>query len=164
MTNQPSWPSLDPRPDPWSAPLPPTQPTGPYGYTQPAPPPMEPYHYAAPTSTSQVVATSGPGSPPVYPAQPHYGYASPYPVFALPRTSGLAVASMILGIVGLAVSWFTLGIPSILAVVFGHVSLNQIRHDANRGGRGIGIAGLVTGYVGIAGGVLWLAFIGLALA
>jgi hypothetical protein len=81
------------------------------------------------------------------------------------RNNGLAVASMILGIVGLVVTWFTAGVPSILAVIFGHVSLNQIRHDPSRGGRGMGIAGLVTGYIGIAGG-LWvlIVFLGLALA
>ena len=60
------------------------------------------------------------------------------------RTSGLAIASMVLGIVW--VYW----IGSILAVIFGHVALSQIKKDPNVRGRGMAIAGLVLGYVGIA--------------
>src|SRR5262249_29300948 len=61
------------------------------------------------------------------------------------KTNGLAIASMVLGIVW--VYW----IGSILAVVFGHVALSQIKKsgDAQRG-RGMAIAGLVLGYVGVA--------------
>jgi uncharacterized membrane protein len=40
-------------------------------------------------------------------------------------------------------------IGSILAVIFGHVALRQIRRNGNRG-RGMAIAGLVLGYLGIA--------------
>jgi hypothetical protein len=40
---------------------------------------------------------------------------------------------------------------SIVAVVFGHVSLSQIKESAGRlGGQGLAIAGLVLGYLGIA--------------
>ncbi|MGD0447506.1 MAG: DUF4190 domain-containing protein [Candidatus Dormibacteria bacterium] len=38
---------------------------------------------------------------------------------------------------------------SILAVIFGHIALSQIRHS-RQGGRGLAIAGLVLGYVGLA--------------
>ena len=58
-------------------------------------------------------------------------------------TNGLAIASLVLGI--LWVYW----IGSILAVVFGHVALHQIR-GSGQGGRGLAIAGLVLGYIGIA--------------
>lgn len=60
-------------------------------------------------------------------------------------TSGLAIASMVLGILWI---WW---IGSLLAVVFGHVALKQIK-DSNgtRGGRGMAIAGLVLGYIGVA--------------
>jgi hypothetical protein len=60
------------------------------------------------------------------------------------RTNGLAIASMVLGIVW--IYW----IGSILAVIFGHIALSQI--NASRGwqsGRGMAIAGLVLGYVGL---------------
>jgi hypothetical protein len=40
-------------------------------------------------------------------------------------------------------------VGSILAVIFGHIALSQIRHTG-QGGRGLAIAGLVLGYVGLA--------------
>jgi hypothetical protein len=74
----------------------------------------------------------------------------------------MAVASMVLGIIGLLVSSFTFGIPSILAVVFGHVALRQIGADPAQGGRGMAIAGMVTGYVAIGLFVIFiLAFVAL---
>ena len=55
------------------------------------------------------------------------------------RTSGLAIASMVLGIVWL----FWLG--SILAVIFGHVALSQIKRSMGTlSGRGMAIAGLAS--------------------
>jgi Domain of unknown function (DUF4190) len=68
-------------------------------------------------------------------------------------TSGLAIASLVLGIVW--VFW----IGSILAVIFGHIALSRIK--ASRGmieGKGLAIAGLVLGYLGIATLVLWIIF------
>lgn len=59
-------------------------------------------------------------------------------------TNGLAIASLVLGILWLY--W----IGSILAVIFGHVALRQVRRDPYQGGRGMAIAGLVLGYVGLA--------------
>ncbi len=60
------------------------------------------------------------------------------------RTSGLAIASMVLGIVWL------LWLGSILAVIFGHVALSQIKRSAGAlTGRGMAIAGLILGYLGI---------------
>jgi hypothetical protein len=66
-------------------------------------------------------------------------------------TSGLAIASMVLGILWL----FWIG--SILAVIFGHVSLSQTQKDPSIGGRGMAIAGLTLGWVGV--GVLLIALI-----
>jgi hypothetical protein len=64
---------------------------------------------------------------------------------------------MILGILGLTIGLCLLFFPvmPILAVIFGHVSLGQIRRTG-AAGRGYAIAGLVTGYVGIALAVLWI--------
>jgi hypothetical protein len=50
---------------------------------------------------------------------------------------------MVLGILWL---WW---VGSILAIVFGHVSLHQMR-SSGQGGRGMAIAGLVLGYLGLA--------------
>ena len=104
-----------------------------------------------------------PPAPPV-PPPPAYTYAPPpgfpppppaYPVKA--KTNGLALASMILGIVGITVGLCLIFFPvmPILAVVFGHLGLSQTR-TTGAPGRGYAIAGLVTGYIGIALAILWL--------
>jgi len=69
-----------------------------------------------------------------------------YPQHGAPRplpTSGLAVASLVLGILWLG--W----LGSILAVIFGHLALRSIRRGAERGW-GLAVAGLVLGYIGVA--------------
>jgi hypothetical protein len=71
--------------------------------------------------------------------QPPYGYGYPPPR----RTNGLAIASMVLGIVWLY--W----IGSILALVFGYIARKQIR-ERGESGDGMAIAGIVLGWVGIA--------------
>ena len=84
---------------------------------------------------------------PQYPQQPQYNVYQPqgvYPFAAAPgRTSGLAIASMVLGIVW--IYW----IGSILAVIFGHIAISQAKKDPRLRGKGMAIAGLVLGYVGI---------------
>lgn len=74
-----------------------------------------------------------------YPQQPGQ---SPYaPQAPQRRTNGLAIASLILGLTG----FITCGFTSILAVVFGHVSLGQIRRDGSDG-RGLALAGTILGW------------------
>ncbi|MBO0824168.1 MAG: DUF4190 domain-containing protein [Actinobacteria bacterium] len=90
--------------------------------------------------------------PPGYgpPGYPPPGYGPPgYPVVYQRPTDGLAIASMVLGIV-----WIY-GLGSILAVIFGHVSLRKIANEG-KGGRGMAIAGLVLGYIGIVGAVAFI--------
>ena len=72
-----------------------------------------------------------------YPPQP-YGYGYPPPR----RTNGLAIASMVLGIVWLY--W----IGSVLALVFGYIARKQIR-ERGESGDGMAIAGIVLGWVGV---------------
>jgi hypothetical protein len=95
--------------------------------------------------------------PPAYAYAPPPGFPPPpaYPVKA--KTNGLALASMILGIVGITVGLCLIFFPvmPILAVVFGHLGLSQTR-STGAPGRGYAIAGLVTGYIGIALAILWL--------
>ena len=78
----------------------------------------------------------GYGPPPVAP----YGY-SPYAQNAQ-GTNGLAIASLVLGIVW--VYW----IGSILAIIFGFVATSQIK-QRNQAGKGMATAGLVLGFIGL---------------
>ncbi|MEZ5171609.1 MAG: DUF4190 domain-containing protein [Acidimicrobiia bacterium] len=62
--------------------------------------------------------------------------------------NGLAVASMVLGIIGVVMWVFV--IPQILAIIFGGVALRQLNRPENiRTGRGMAIAGLVLGIVSL---------------
>jgi Domain of unknown function (DUF4190) len=58
-------------------------------------------------------------------------------------TNGMAVASMVLGIVGLVLC--CLWIPEVLAIIFGGVALSQINNNPAQSGRGMAIAGLIMG-------------------
>lgn len=61
-------------------------------------------------------------------------------------TSGWATASLTMGVLGLLVGCCTFGIPSALAVVFGHLALRETR-TGERTGHGAAIAGLILGYL-----------------
>jgi hypothetical protein len=119
--------------DPWaavpnqSAPAaPPSAPAPGYGY----PPPAAGYGYGYPQP-------GGPVPPPYY-----------YQAYPARKTNGLSIAAMVCGICG-----FVYLVPAILGVVFGCISLRQIRRDGTDG-RGMAIAGIVTGS-------LWLALVAL---
>ena len=86
------------------------------------------------TCGNAVASAAAPPSPPV---------AGP-PVPA--QTSGKAIASLAFGL-------FLFAFPlSIVAVILGHLSLSEIRKSAGRlKGEGMAIAGLVLGYLGVAG-------------
>ena len=66
---------------------------------------------------------------------------------AAQRTSGYAIASLILGIAGFFV--FPI-VPSILALVFGQKAREELRREPTLGGEGLATAGIVLGWVGIA--------------
>lgn len=88
---------------------------------------------------------------PPHPGQPHVHYV---PVVA--PTSGAAVVALVFGIVGLFLSWCSLCIPSLVAVVCGHVGVVATR-QGRRSGRGMAVAGLVLGYLVVALTVLVVA-------
>ena len=78
------------------------------------------------------------------------GYANPGATYqpvngGLPGTNSLAVIALVLGIVG---------VP-IVPIVLGHLALSQIKTTGGEG-RGIALAGLILGYVGIAGWIVGL--------
>ncbi len=69
---------------------------------------------------------------------------SPPPMRPQPPTSGLAIASLVLSILGL-------GLP---AVICGHLALGSIkRSGGTEGGKGLAIAGLVIGYLSMLVGI-----------
>jgi len=71
-------------------------------------------------------------------------HGQPYSNLTPPQTSGAAIASLVLGCVGL----MTFGLTAIPAVICGHIALSRIGKSAGRlAGSGMAIAGLVTGYV-----------------
>ncbi|QBO35943.1 DUF4190 domain-containing protein [Periweissella cryptocerci] len=74
-----------------------------------------------------------------------------------PKSSGLSIAGMVLGIVGL----FCFGIPSILGFIFGIVGMNK---DKQAGASaGLAITGIVTGAIGLVGWLIWLVAVGAAM-
>lgn len=79
-------------------------------------------------------------------AQSMVPYASYY---APPPTSGLAIASMVCGLVGFMLCYFCalLGIP---AVICGHMALKQMNEaPLPMSGRGMALTGLILGYLWI---------------
>ena len=91
-------------------------------------------------------------------AQPEAGLAEGMPQ----GTPGLAVASLVCGILGIISSFcYGLGLfPSIAAVVCGHMQMKRYKEEGGfESGKGLTIAGLVTGYLGILGGIVWLALV-----
>ncbi|HEY6969421.1 MAG TPA: DUF4190 domain-containing protein [Candidatus Angelobacter sp.] len=67
--------------------------------------------------------------------------------FMLPQTDGRAIASLVLGILGLFFSIFA----AIPAIILGHISYSEIKKSAGRlTGDGLAIGGLVLGYLGTA--------------
>ena len=75
---------------------------------------------------------------------------------AAQRTSGYAIASLILGIAGFFV--FPI-VPSILAVVFGQKARKELRRDPTLGGEGLATGGIVLGWVGLALTAIGLIFV-----
>ncbi|WP_053175718.1 DUF4190 domain-containing protein [Nonomuraea sp. SBT364] len=104
---------------------------GPYAYGQ-QPPSGGPYAYGQQPPS---------GGPYGYPPQ----YGGPVP----PRpTSGMAVASLVLGIVGLLFC----GLTSIPGAIVGHIAMARIKRTGEEG-QSMAMGGLVTSYITI---VLWL--------
>lgn len=68
-------------------------------------------------------------------------------------TSGLAIAALVLGIVGF----------SPLAVIFGHVAVHKINKGSGESGRGMAVAGLVLGWIGVAAFLLVLILVVVAI-
>jgi hypothetical protein len=134
-------------------PPPPVDPQSPPAYQDSAPgyPPSPPAFYPPPPYQA------GPPGYPSYPGQPGYpaqsGYPDPYDPYRpmpTPGTNGLAIASLVASIGGfpLLFACYT-GVGAWIAgIVLGIIALNQVKHT-NQEGRGLAIAGIAVGVVGL---------------
>lgn len=103
-------------------------------------------------------------TPPPPPPAPSYGSAPAYDA----GTPSYAAApsgqkTNVLAIVSLVSAFFI----SIVAIITGHIALSQIKKTGEQG-RGLAIAGLIIGYVGLVIGIIvaivWFVIIGAAIS
>lgn len=139
------------QPDPTPSYGPPS--SSPYGappYGSGGPPPYGPPPHGQPSYGQQPYGQPSYGQPSY--GQPSYGQPSylaygqqpfGFGVPASTRTNGMAIASMVLGIIW--IYW----IGSVLALVFGYIAKNQIK-QTGEGGGGMATAGIVLGWIGMA--------------
>ncbi|MBA2324408.1 MAG: DUF4190 domain-containing protein [Pseudonocardiales bacterium] len=142
-----------PGPDPQS-PYPP----GPYPL---GPDPQSPYAQSPyPQSTGAyqpgpVNPYSAGGYPQAGPTQPGY----PGQAWAPARpTNGLAVAALILGIVGLCLGFVVIPfVGAVPALICGYLGRKQIRERGDAGD-GMALAGIILGWIGVASQLAWVVF------
>jgi len=97
------------------------------------------------------------------PAQNPYAqnpYGNPgYPTGPVPgSTSALAIVSMILGIVGVVGGFVFVALMPIAAIVAGFIARRRIRQFQQRGS-GMALAGIITGFVGVAFFAAYILFV-----
>ena len=100
-----------------------------------------------------------PGQPygqPMSGPQPMYGgYGYPPPP---PKSQTNAILALVLSCVG----FVTCGVTAIVGVIFGHIAMGKIKRGEEEG-HGMALAGLILGYVVIAGWVLYFAIVLIAI-
>lgn len=139
-------------------------PPRPVGLTPPSPAPTPAAampHMPPGAYPSGGYAPGIPGAPyyaPAYPASPyaHGLQRAPHVYPHVRRTNPLAVASFVMGLVGVLPILPFIG--SLLAVIFGHIALTQTSKSGDRG-RGFAIAGIILGWLIIALAIVLLAFL-----
>jgi hypothetical protein len=105
----------------------------------------DPVSGSPPAFTATATPMAAPASAPMpMPYQPQpYGYSTS--MYMRQTTNGMAVASLVLGILWM----YWLG--SILALVFGYIAKRQIdQSNGQQTGRGMAVAGIVLGWIGVA--------------
>lgn len=103
--------------------------------------------------------TPPPSPPPAAPTPPPPGQQPGYGYQAKPGTNGLAVASLVLGIAQI----FICIIGGILALVFGYIARRQIDESGGtQGGRGMAVAGIILGWIGIGLGIAYIVIVVIA--
>lgn len=120
----------------------------------PAPAAVEPPVLSAAPVAPASPAPAAPAAVNPYSAAPSVAAPAAAAYSALPAapSSTLSVLALVFGIMGLILSFFLLGLlPAIGGVILGHLALKREPHA-----RGMAIAGLVAGYVGVAISLLWV--------
>jgi Domain of unknown function (DUF4190)/Septum formation len=115
----------------------------------PPPPPPGPVAYSPYPPAPGMHAQAYPPAPgmPVNPGMPAFGVAPQGP-----KRAGLAVASMVLGIVGIFACFFF--VPALLAFIFGLIAAGKIKKSEGMvTGKGMARAGWILGLVGMLTGV-----------
>jgi hypothetical protein len=124
-------------------------------YQQPSYPSYPSYPGAAP---GQGMPPGGAGMPPLapYPGGPYGGQVS-----GGSPTKGMAIAALVLGIVGLFS--FFIFIAAVLAIIFGIIASRRVKRSPGQfTGRGMAITGLVLGIIGVLGGIAFWIAVGVA--
>jgi peptidyl-prolyl cis-trans isomerase B (cyclophilin B) len=116
----------------------------------PAAPPLD----TPPPMSSPMSAAS---EPPVFQSAPPYGSSMGNLATNPGKIDGLAIASLVLGLLTPLCCGFFTGIP---AIICGHISLSKCSKNPNLQGKGMAIAGLILGYVGTIGTILYFLFFG----
>jgi len=129
----------------------PEQPAGAVPPVPPAPPAGPPAAPAAPAYSAPAAPTYGENAP----AAPAYGQAAP----GYGQPAGAPAKTNVLAIISLISAFFV----SLAAIITGHIALNQIKKTGEQG-RGLAIAGLVLGYIGLVVGIIIIIFWAIALA
>ncbi len=134
--------------------------------------------YASPTSGQPAYVDPVSGQPTPYPDSSGYAQQQPYPTspgyagypgypgYPAPvmvptqRTNGMAIASMVVSLVGL-VSLPCYGVGGIViglvGAILGHVGKRQAT-ERGEGGGGMALAGIIVGWIAVAIGIVILAF------
>ena len=115
--------------------------------TPPPPPPPAPAAPPAPEPPAPVAATPPPppAAPlPAYAAAPAAGYGAP----ASAGTNGMAIASLVLGIIGILSCGYTFFVAPVLAIIFAVIARRQIA-ASKQGGAPLATTGLILGIIGV---------------
>ena len=111
--------------------------------------PADPYNQPASGQPASPPGYGEYGYQPAYGAQPAaypaYGYGTPavmMPVAPAQSTNGMAIASLVCSLAGLA----TCGVTAIVGAILGHVARRQIRERGD-GGDGLALAGIISGWI-----------------
>ena len=122
------------------------------------------WHEGAPAwaALSTVPGVSAAATSAMPPVSPTAVATTPAAVIPPPRKSEpLAVLSLIFSILGLC--GFCCGFfmtAAIAGIVCGHLALSRIKADPEMEGHGLALAGLIIGYIGIAGWLIWILLFG----